>query len=91
MIELTGPRTAAELVARARAQAAGPTITKRIERVWHEKIAAAQEAGQNARHCHGARCLEGQNGIALCDCPCDGCARILDLLTQAMRETTGRE
>ncbi len=60
------------------------TIDGRIKRLWHEKIAAAQEAGQDARHCHGARCAAGA-----CECQCDGCALIHRLLIEARQEILG--
>jgi hypothetical protein len=88
-VELTGPQTAAELAAQARAQRKPATISQRIERRWHEKIAARHEAGQDVRHCYGVGCMEEGEGIALCECPCDGCAIVRDLLTQAMREVAG--
>jgi hypothetical protein len=63
-----------------------PTLDARVERLWHEKIAAAQEAGQNVAHCHGERCMHRGEGIALCDCRCEGCARLLALLIAAERD-----
>ena len=53
----------------------------RVERRWHEKVAAAQQAGQDASHCHGERCVLGA-----CECRCDGCIRINGLLVEARRE-----
>lgn len=62
-----------------------PTLDARVERLWHEKVAAAQEAGQDARHCHGEKCMDRGEGIALCDCRCEGCGRLLALLISAER------
>jgi hypothetical protein len=63
-----------------------PAMDARVERRWHEKIAAAQEAGQHVQHCHGERCVLGA-----CGCRCDGCIRINGLLAEARREVLGRE
>jgi hypothetical protein len=87
-IEITGPQTAAELAERARAQ--DPTLLRRIERRWVEKVEAALAAGKNAQHGHVGRCMDQGEGIALCDCPCAGCALVTDLLVEAQREIVGR-
>lgn len=62
-----------------------PAMDARVERRWHEKIAAAQDAGQHVQHCHGERCP-----IGACACRCDGCIRINGLLVEARREVLGR-
>jgi hypothetical protein len=62
-----------------------PAMDARVERRWHEKIAAAQDAGQHVQHCHGERCPLGA-----CACRCDGCIRINGLLVEARREVLGR-
>jgi hypothetical protein len=67
------------------------TIDARIERLWLQKIAAAQEAGKNARHCHGPLCMSGKHLVETCSCGCDGCELVVDLLITAQREITGRE
>jgi hypothetical protein len=48
---------------------------------WHALIAKAQEAGKNAHHCHGERCV-----LEACKCQCDGCDFIAALLRKARRE-----
>jgi hypothetical protein len=86
-IEIVGPQTAAELAERAQMQS--PGIVARVERRWHEKVAAAQEAGQNARHCHGERCIAEGEEISHCACTCAGCVLVLNLLVRAQREIIG--
>ncbi len=67
------------------------TLDARIERLWHEKLAAAQEAGKDARHCHGPLCMTGEHPVEACGCSCDACGLVLDLLVAAQREIKGRE
>jgi hypothetical protein len=62
-----------------------PAMDARVERRWHEKIAAAQEAGQHVQHCHGECCVLGA-----CECRCDRCIRIKGLLAEARREVLGK-
>ncbi len=61
-------------------QPSAPTLDRRIERLWHAKIEAALLAGKNARHCHGARCFQQGQDISACECRCDSCALVVDLL-----------
>jgi hypothetical protein len=69
-----------------------PSLDTRIERLWLRKIAAAQEAGQEARHCHGPTCFRDMvDGIAVCECTCTGCVLVGEFLIAAKREITGRE
>lgn len=67
-----------------------PSLDARIERLWHHKIAAAIEAGKDARHCHGERCFHETHSVSACECHCDGCAMVTDLLTDATREVMGK-
>jgi hypothetical protein len=83
-IEITGPQTPAERAELDKQQP--PGLNARIERLWHEKVAAAQEAGHNARHCYGDVCLPGGDQIAYCGCKCNACTLVLDLFLQAQRE-----
>ncbi len=69
----------------------GPSLDWRIERLWHRKLAAAQEAGKDARHCYGGRCFHEHQAIRVCECTCDGCVLVGELLIAAKREITGRE
>jgi hypothetical protein len=68
-----------------------PGLDAAVERAWHSKIEASRGAGKDTRHCHGARCMRRGSGTDLCDCKCDGCSRLLDLLVDAVRDVTGRE
>jgi hypothetical protein len=86
-IEILGPQTAAELARRARMQR--PGVAARVERRWHELVAAAQEAGKDARHCHGKACMTEGEEIDRCACACAGCVLVLDLLVQAEGEIIG--
>ncbi len=67
-----------------------PTLDARIERLWHQKIAAAREAGEDADHCYGSRCFHEAPSVNACECRCDGCKRVTALLHQATREITRR-
>lgn len=67
-----------------------PSLDARIERLWHLKVAAAIEAGKDARHCHGERCFHETESVSACECHCDGCAMVTDLLIDATREVRGR-
>jgi hypothetical protein len=61
-----------------------PAIDAEIQRRWAELVAAAQEKGIEVGHCHaGEKCMDRGEGIALCACRCDGCARLLALLVKA--------
>jgi hypothetical protein len=86
-VEIMGPQTAAERAERDREQP--PGLADRVERLWKEKVAAAQEAGKNAWHCYEASCMPDSDQIAYCGCKCDGCTLVLDLLLQAQREILG--
>lgn len=66
-------------------------IDARIERRWHQKIAAAQEAGKDARHCDGQRCLQEGRDLSACLCQCNGCRIVVALLVQAGREIRAEE
>jgi hypothetical protein len=68
-----------------------PTLDARAERLWHQKITAADEAGENVVHCYGAACFHDGEAISACACDCDGCVLVGELLIAAHREITGRE
>jgi hypothetical protein len=64
-----------------------PAIDAEIQRRWAELVAAAQAKGVEVGHCHaGDKCMDRGEGIALCACRCDGCARLLALLVRAEAE-----
>jgi hypothetical protein len=86
-LEITGPQTPAERAELDKRQP--PGLADRVERLWKEKVAAAQEAGHNARHCYEASCMPDSDQIAYCGCKCDACTLVLDLLLQAQREILG--
>lgn len=95
-VEIVGPDTAGELAEHARdtitpTEPSAPTLDARIQRLWHHKIAAALEDGKNARHCYGAPCFHNSEAITACECNCDGCVLVGELLIAAHREITGRE
>ncbi len=75
----------------ATAKRPAPSLDARITRLWHHKIAEALEAGQNARHCAGARCFDDSEAISVCECDCAGCVLVGELYLAAKRELTGRE
>jgi hypothetical protein len=62
------------------------TIDTRIERRWHEKTEAAQQAGKDPNHCHGPTCLEHGRDVTLCECGCPSCRLSVSLFIQARRE-----
>lgn len=69
-------------------------LDARVSRRWAELVAAAHLAGDDAAHCHGAMCKMQGEGIALCECQCDACGLLLELLVQAERDVrreTGQE
>ena len=47
---------------------------------------AAQAQGEDASRCHGALCLTRTERTELCECPCDGCGLLLELLVRAERD-----
>jgi hypothetical protein len=69
-----------------------PSLDARIQRRWRELVAAALDAGQDARHCQREKCFHNdREAIEVCECDCDGCARAGELYIAAKREITGRE
>ncbi len=85
------PRARRDRDALTPTEPSGPNLDWQIERLWHRKIAAAQEAGKDARHCYGGRCFHEHEAIRVCECNCDGCVLVGELLIAAKREITGRE
>jgi hypothetical protein len=82
----SGPANDAPPVARETASVPPPVEPPqdpRVKRRWYALIAQAQEAGEDARHCHGERCVLGG-----CACQCEGCALIAKLLIKAKRDRT---
>jgi hypothetical protein len=61
-------------------------LDARIERRWAQKCAHAQNAGKNANHCHGPKCLQHGSDVSLCECGCDWCRLVVALHVQAERE-----
>jgi hypothetical protein len=58
-------------------------IDPKVRGIWIAKLAAAQEAGQHARHCHGSTC---KNAGPRCGCWCEGCRLVAKLYGAALRE-----
>ena len=65
-------------------------LDSQMERLWHEKTAAALAAGDDARHCRAARCFQEGQALTACECQCDGCALAVGLLVEARAEVLSK-
>jgi len=68
-----------------------PELAGHVRRRFGQKVAAAQEAGERAHHCHSVRCLTRQEESGTCGCDCAACERLQRLHQQARAEVMEEE
>jgi hypothetical protein len=64
-------------------------LDPRVDRLWKQRVAAAQLAGEDVQHCNTPKCFDTGGDIAACYCGCPGCTRVRKLLSDAVQEVLG--